>query len=201
MVVTQFGEPLLFWEDLSTNSHLVEGAFNTAPGGVSGVSLPNTVTPISTPTNFDAYYPQAKLGHGNYVVVWGYNEVNYFTIEVPQQLDSSGWELYGAPGMTVAQASAIDKKVDDGLPQYGRVQAFYVDGPLSTGQVTWSAGGGVSGNYSWPTDTATTAATAGSPTTCYDNNSTNGTNQQYSMTQNNGANVNCALSFQFQAGD
>jgi hypothetical protein len=48
--------------------------------------------------------------------------------------------------------------------------------------------------------TTDTSATPASSTTCYDNGNLGGI-QHYSLTQNNGAGVNCALSFKMQAGD
>jgi hypothetical protein len=42
-----------------------------------------------------------------------------------------------------------------------------------------------------------TTATNGSPTTCFDNAGGSGA-QQYSIEQNSGAGLNCALSFRFQ---
>ena len=49
--------------------------------------------------------------------------------------------------------------------------------------------------WAGPSDTS---ATPGASTTCYDNSNTAGTTQQYSLKQNGGNGVNCALSFRFQ---
>ena len=84
------------------------------------------------------------------------------------------------------QAYNIDQKMDDGLPQTGKVTATYAN--FNNGW--WAAGGGVQG-------AADTSATSPSATTCFDNGSVAGT-QQYSMSQNKGTGVNCALSFKFQ---
>jgi hypothetical protein len=96
--------------------------------------------------------------------------------------------------ISVAQAYAIDLKIDDGLPQSGNVLALY----HNSYAVLWAAGGsagaaGASGVGNSPT----TAATPGSATTCFDNNSGSGP-QQYSMEQNSGTGLNCALSFKFK---
>jgi hypothetical protein len=100
-----------------------------------------------------------------------------------------------SPFLTVQQAYAIDAKVDDGLPQSGRVLATYLDYGSFNGDSPgygWAGSGGVSGT------TPYTTATPGSPATCFDNGNTAGAKQQYSVEISNGSNVNCALSFQFQ---
>ncbi len=107
--------------------------------------------------------------------------------------------MISSSGLTVAQAQSIDSKVDDGLPQSGNVTALLV-----TTAVYWSAGG----SGTWPANAGagsgfggrggpTTAATPGSATTCFDNGSVVGP-QQYSLAQDGGSNINCALSFRFQ---
>ncbi len=199
LFVAQLGEPMLFWEDLSVNSPgLIDGSFGQAPGYSN---LPGTITPTSSPS-FNAYFPTAKLGNGNYIVVDSYAGVNYFSLEVLQSLPSNGFTLSAIPGLTVARAYAIDKKMDDGLPQGGSLQAYFVNSSTETGCPSWSAGGGVEGQ-GWCTapfgsPATQTVATPGSSTTCYDNGNVAGAAQQYSVEQNNGAGVNCALSFRFQ---
>ena len=44
-------------------------------------------------------------------------------------------------------------------------------------------------------------ATAPSNGSCYDNGNSPGATEQYSMEYQNGANLNCALSFKMQGGD
>ena len=153
------------------------------------------------------YLPTAKIGLGNYIYVWsgGWGAAswpaaipdgkNYFGLSAITALDE--WEILSNAGLTVAEAYNIDTKIDDGLPQSGKVMAMYLDN--SHGNIVeWAAGGGNMGAYNGsPYDGPTTAATPGSPTTCYDNGSVTGT-QHYSMEQNNGAGINCALSVQFQ---
>ena len=103
-------------------------------------------------------------------------------------------------GLTVAQAYAIDKKIDDGQPQTGGVTAMYINQPIPVNtSVAWAAGGsnlnqGAESNTYGPS----TAATPSSSTTCYDNGGSSGATQQYSVEISNGSNVNCALSFRFQ---
>jgi len=176
-------EPVMFWVDLS-KAGLVDGGFTTACPTCSG----STVT-ISTSPNLDAYLPQAKLGGGNYVYVWSYQGLNYYTIAANLTLGNPGWYISGA-GLTVQQASAIDQKMDDGMPQSGNVTATYLTGNYP-GPVWVEA---PFNNYG----AASTSAMTGSATTCYDNGNSAGVTRQYSLSQSGGSNVNCALSFRFQ---
>lgn len=186
------GETGLFWVDLSA-AGLIDGGFTTASA---------TNAPTISGTALNNYFPQAKVGFGNYVYVWSGgaqgqglgassgNGINYFGLSALTSL-SAGY-VTSNPGLSVAQAYAIDRKLDDGLPQSGRVIAVYDDTTVSAPYwVRWSGTASASNG-------PTTAATAGSQTTCYDNGNNAGTAQQYSMEQNGGAGVNCGLSFQFQ---
>ena len=169
--------------------NLVEGNF-TDQNGNSG---------ITATAQFSSYIPVAKIGNNNYVYVYGggttccpyaQTGINYFGLSIPTSTMAGGvaW-MSSSPGLTVQQAYAIDSKMDDGLPQKGNVVAQYVNG-VNTGQ-KWAAGGGAFG-------ASDTSATPGSSTTCYDNNSVASGTQTYSVKQNNGTGVNCAMSFQFQ---
>jgi prepilin-type N-terminal cleavage/methylation domain-containing protein len=199
------GETAMFWVDLST-AHLIDGTFNTA----------NPSTPLSTDVTGSAinlYFPQAKLGHGNYVYVWSSTTTvissgtylyfgtgtNFFGLAAVQLISSAGGtagRLEGtAKNIPVAQASAIDKKMDDGLPITGRVQAIYLNNDpfWATGTVDPSMNGPNDILY----DPAPTQS-SGAPDSCFDNGGINGALEQYSLQQNGGAGANCALSFQFQ---
>jgi prepilin-type N-terminal cleavage/methylation domain-containing protein len=191
--VTAAGETAFFWEDLSANSNLIEGGFNTAVDGDVGSYIPATVLPA------------AKLGTGNFVYVYAANSRNYFGVSnIGIIAVGMAYPSGNNPGVTVQQAYAVDAKVDDGLPQTGNVTANYQNWDLFANYVNgavWAAGGGVAG-------ASGTAATAGSSTTCYDNSSSatgtpgiSGAVQHYSVEISNGANSNCALSFRMQAGD
>lgn len=209
--VVFYGEPALFWRDLS-KTNLIDGSYITAQlGGYNSLS-------ITSLTAILAYIPQAKIGRGNNVYVWsgGYKEwngnelsfcdinnnpclgdnLNYFGLSaVSAPVNSSGFPN-SSPSLTVREAYNIDKKIDDGFPQSGNVTAIY-----DTWGMVWAAGGGASGaqdlNQNWDNG-PTTSATQVTPLTCYDNNNVAGATQQYSLTQNNGTGVNCALSFKFQ---
>jgi prepilin-type N-terminal cleavage/methylation domain-containing protein len=165
----QGGETLFFWEDLS-QANMIEGVFNTATDAAFSTLIYRSEVPL--------YLPAAKLGNGNFLYVWSQNGINFFTVEnftVPaasEAIDLNGYP-WGMPSMTVAQASAIDTKIDDGLPTSGKVQAMYVQ---------WGVPGFWSSN-----------ATSPSATTCFDT-----TSNKYSTGTLSSANVNCALSFQMQ---
>ena len=127
------GETVMFWVDLGT-AHLIDGGFNTAiTDGISPGSADATGTTI------DLFFPQAKLGHGNYIYVWsgGLNantppgdSTNYYGLSaVTDIVGSSTGLIVSNPGLTVREAYSIDTKMDDGLPQSGNVQAFYMGGP------------------------------------------------------------------------
>ena len=146
--------------------------------------------------------PPACIGRSNYVYVYGRTDFfvtaqDYFCLSAVTSF-GGGASPSANPGLTVQEAYNIDRKIDDGLPQSGRVTAQYANAPIQTNLPVWAAGGGVQGaNGGGLPSQPTTAATPGSSTTCYDNgNSTNA--QQYSITQSNGSYVNCALSFMFQ---
>jgi hypothetical protein len=148
-------------------------------------------------------FPQAKLGQGNYIAIysgayfngsaWKTDSTNYFSISSVSAITSRYSVITASTGLTVQQAYFIDNKIDDGLPQTGRVTAQYWTWPLNNYYPTWAAGpaAGPSG----------TTATTGSATTCFDNGNSAGATQQYSMGQNSGSGINCALSIRMQAGD
>ena len=196
------GETGVFWVDLS-QAGLIGTALNTsAPAGV--------VPPTESGAAVGLYLPPAKIGGGNYLYAysggsgtcgvagcWTGNEVNYYGLSNVSSITTG--TVTSTPGLTVSQAYAIDTKMDDGLPQSGHVLAQFLSSNWD-GSQTW-AGVSTNGDYTlfgFSVGGPTTVATAGNGQTCYDNNHTGGSIQQYSMGQNNGAGINCALSFQFQ---
>jgi prepilin-type N-terminal cleavage/methylation domain-containing protein len=217
------GENGMFWNDLTyangQNINLIPGSFTFSYSNL--LSGPGTTI---TGTAIGKFLPAAAIGQGNYVSVWSggiitamgsqaqstTNGINRFGVEAVTQINTDGDTgtaigsvVNSAMGLTVKQAYDIDKKIDDGIPQSGRVLAYYAS---TDDPGTYGAGTG-SGNYG--TGTIGTGATAGSTTTCYDNSAAGssgtpgvgGTAQHYSLEINNGNGVNCALSFQFQGGD
>jgi prepilin-type N-terminal cleavage/methylation domain-containing protein len=198
------GETLLFWQDLSA-VHMVEGNYSAIGNGTANIPSPG----ISGIT-LSQYYPQAKLGRGNYIVAfssgglyagpWYSTGLNYFSVSGISAVNwANSCVPTAAPGLTVAEAYSIDKKIDDGIPTQGRVIALTLSGP-SQFWPYWMNGDPMTngpGVVFPPNQTANTP----SATTCYDNGGVANKTNAYSINQNNGAGVNCALSFQFQAGD
>jgi prepilin-type N-terminal cleavage/methylation domain-containing protein len=190
------GETTLFWVDLSQMG-LIEGTFNSA----SATGSPGNMT-LSTNPGPVQFFPQAKIGRGNFVEVWsggpsGGDGNNYFGVSVVQTMGSGG-SLGAYPGLMVQEAYSIDSKVDDGMPQSGNVMAVYAAGCLGP---TWAAGGATTpacpqSGYAGAGNTPYTGSTPFSITNCYDNNNVSGP-ETYSVAKNAGV-VNCALSFRFQ---
>ncbi len=196
-IFQNIGELGVFWVDLS-RAGMIDGSFRTAQTAVQTYnSVGGQEITLSTTPNVGDFMPKAKIGGGNYVYVWSggwgqtiwptpqSNGVNYFGISTVYWIDT--WYVESNRGLTVSDAYNIDKKIDDGLPQTGSVIAQYLDqGSL----VKWANNVTASLPY--------TSATAASSTSCYDNGNTGGAVQQYSLSQNSGNNVNCALSLRFQ---
>ncbi len=168
------------------NLNMIEGSYTNATPDVYIATIYNT--------QLSEYFPAAKIGQNNYIYVYsGYWAPidNYFGLSAVATV--SGGQMSSTPALTVRQAYNIDAKIDDGLPQSGNVIARYLNG--SSGWGYWAAGGGNQGATSG--GHPTNSATSGSSTTCYDNNGVTGI-QRYSLAQNNGGGINCALSFKFQ---
>jgi prepilin-type N-terminal cleavage/methylation domain-containing protein len=186
------GETTMFWTDLSfaglIPGNYTQGTSTTFPGG--GVVGNTDITGSA----LDLWLPKGAVGQGNYVYVWsasGYSVSvgsNYFGLSAVISIlaQSANGTINSGRGLTVAQAYNIDSKIDDGLPQTGRVITELLNHDQS-----WTDY--VNALYSPPS----TAGTAANFTTCYDNGGVAGP-QHYSLTQNNGAGMNCALSFRFQ---
>jgi prepilin-type N-terminal cleavage/methylation domain-containing protein len=173
-------ENVYFWEDLSTNSNLIEGGFNAAPG-------PETRPNCTSIATCSVLFPYAKIGNGAFVYVYsGYQGClvsvecgpNFFGLSFINSInlgDVGTGAIPPAPALTVAQAYAIDSKIDDGLPGTGNVRAQY----LTNTKPGWSS------NSSTPTTS-----------TCIYFPS--GTGAYYLPNSNL---VNCGISFKMQAGD
>jgi prepilin-type N-terminal cleavage/methylation domain-containing protein len=213
------GEQAMFWVDLSQQK-LIDGSFNTATPS----TIPSTQI---TSTAIDNYLPQTKIS-GGHVYVWsgGWQGLaafgsgngasgdgnNYFAISNvtggnPGQIDSE------VTFLTVAQAYAIDKKMDDGLPQSGSVMAIaaFVSNTspnnINSGWAShrqqgvsppievWS--GDLDPNTGGPVVAGDGEATPGDTTTCYDNNGVAGATETYSLKSASNY-ANCWLSFKFQ---
>jgi len=190
------GEVVMFWVDLSTIG-LIDGGFNTAtPATIPSADI--------TGTNINLYLPQAKIGRGNYVYVWSSTYwsagtgfvslgVNYFGLSAANNIPASSnqGKMTSTANIPVAQAYAIDTKIDDGMPQSGNVMAWFLNGDQK-----WVDGTNACCTLNEPLPTTT--AITGSSTTCYDNGHVANATQNYSMEINSGAGANCALSFKMQ---
>jgi hypothetical protein len=184
----QNSESLYLWADLS-QAGLIEGSFTVPafPGGGAG-----TLTANSTP-NYNAFFPPAKLGQ-SWIMAYSMGGNNYFTLGGGAGGVQPNGPAFGTPAqLTVQQAYSIDAKTDDGLPQAGRVTTQAI---LWNTITQWAAGGSNPPATGWGANPGTAAGA--SSTTCYDNGGNASNPMQYSMTRNNGAGVNCALSFQLQ---
>jgi prepilin-type N-terminal cleavage/methylation domain-containing protein len=187
-VIEGQGETPMFWVDLTTanglNVNLIDGSFSAA----SPVTLSGGIDITGAALN--NWLPQAKLGSGNYVYVFSDNSTNYFGISgVSNIKNSHSGEMYTNPGMTVQQAYSIDQKIDDGMPMTGNVIAGYA---ISTGTSWAGIGVGIDMTY-FGGDVF-----PGSSTSCMDDGGVGWTILQYSVEENGGGGVNCALSFRFQ---
>jgi prepilin-type N-terminal cleavage/methylation domain-containing protein len=182
------GETGMFWVDLST-AHLIDGGFSSASATASsGLNL----TPSSNPS-LGAFFPPAKMGSGQYILVFSSNGVNYYGVVGISSVTTLNAALTYTQS-TPAQAYAIDAKIDDGLPQSGTVTARY----LYFYSFVYAVGGGGAGAGQYGTQNP--IATAGSSTTCYDNGNVYQAIMKYSTSQPTN-NLNCALSYKMQAGD
>jgi hypothetical protein len=116
--------------------------------------------------------PAGKIGHGTFLHVYSSLGANWYLLAGITAFDSSSI-ITGLPVIPVSQAYNVDKKMDDGLPTTGRVQATTITTQLAASPAPNGA--------------------ADSATTCY-----NTTGPAYSVGKNSGAGTNCTLSFQFQ---
>lgn len=129
-----FGETLMFWRHLS-QANLIEGAYGS-PGGVNAIDLDSgeVTGPVTTAAQVAGNFPAAKLGNGNYFIVYSEDASNYFQILGVTGI--TGTALTSAPQITPREAYDIDSKVDNGVPNSGRVTAMdgaAVNTPPSTG--------------------------------------------------------------------
>lgn len=179
--ILQYTEVSLFWADLS-QAGLIEGTFPNSGGTYSNAycGRPNANLTLTSGSNYiGAFFPTAKIGQGNFIYV--------YDGQLPADSCCGGNDWYGLSAVTsvltnggtssnttlsVMQAYNIDKKIDDGIPNTGAVQANYLS--------AWFVG-------------QANAQASDSTTSCY-NNTTN----KYSTSINGGNGRNCAISFKFQ---
>ena len=204
-----------FWSDLSyangLNINLIEGSFK--PGSALNVKALSKV------------FPGAKIEAGNFVLAWSggwmdwYGGIsgasdgkNYFTVGAVRNILPGSHPTMDM-GLTVREAYDIDRKIDDGFPQLGRVTALFpgTNYDWASAQASDSvanATGGLSGLADGTTgagpvtDPNNVVGDTNDSTTCYDfaNPSSPSLPLVYSVATNANT-INCALSFQMQGGD
>ena len=203
------GETGMFWVDLSTAGLIGESFSLLSPS-----AIPNTGGAVSWSGNvgdigfLGSYFPKAKISN-SYIYVWsggylGTDGKNYFgmmssnsTVCTSAFLGQCGNVASNAKPftMSVNQAYNIDAKIDDGLPQSGKVTAQYLNGATRT---LWIVPG-----MEW--GVPTTAKSDASTTTCLDNSNSAtitgvaGQPRHYSLGAGTAPSAtNCSLSFEFQ---
>jgi prepilin-type N-terminal cleavage/methylation domain-containing protein len=185
-----YGEGGLFFTDLS-KAGLINETFNATLN-----QSENNIDP-------QYYVPRVKNLSGSHISVnsgvYPYG-VNQFTISKILDLYDQFWaqapDMDAEPSLTSAQAYYIDSKIDDGLPQHGKVTAQYLNTFYN-----WWAGGfyAPGGAYDPVTNGPTTEATPMTLNTCYDNNNVAGAVMRYSRNEyDESGRPNCALSFWMQ---
>ncbi len=168
------GETGMFFVDLTSangqNLNLIDGGFSTATPS-------NTSNYYISSTQMSLYFPAAKIGNSS-VYVYSNNGVNYYGVAsyTSYGIYAGGCANFG-PAFSVKQAYEIDRKMDDGLPQSGNVQDVW-----ASGCAVYNIGD----------------STSPSSSTCADQGGNASSPYNYSVAVNNGASVNCALSFKFQ---
>lgn len=103
------------------------------PDTVSGDSETLGITPYQ---NVPIALPAAKLGNNTYIgaLTFNYAPLSYtdnignaFFIGSPTQADGTAYNGFkiGNAGLTAPEAYAMDSKIDDGLPETGKVREYY----------------------------------------------------------------------------
>lgn len=172
------GETALFWQDLSA-AGLIEGTFpnNGAPATICGSSNAYGLSLASGTAYVGDYFPEAKIGSGNFVYVFEYNVSNWYGVSAINTIAAGdgGCSICNST-ISVMDAYNIDKKIDDGLPATGAVVASLILTEPSTTMVT------------------SPNAAADSAATCYNTSTPAGV---YSTGYHQGKGINCSLAFQF----
>lgn len=123
-------ESMLFWVHLS-QAKLINNSFDLAGATVS----PDSLRPaLSSTVTIDQFLPTAKLGNGNYLATLYINvpffvtlSNNYFIIAGITGL-SSGAVYSANTSIKPSEAYNIDTKIDDGIPNTGRVKTIGLGG-------------------------------------------------------------------------
>lgn len=185
-------EYILFWSDMHKAGLIGEMGRAVANDTGAGTVYGDVIS---------RYVVKAKLGGNRYVYVWrdglkltlSYDSEawgnNYSAKDGRAYLAIAGFTRFrqkhmdpDAINVAVIDAYNMDKKIDDGMPQSGRVLAGFVGTAYGDpGHVIWSPN-----------------AVSGSSTTCFDNQGNAANPATYSLGQNSGENMTCGISFKLQ---
>ena len=145
-------ETTLFWRDLNF-VNLIDGSFTTATDAVEAGANPTAVKLV---------LPDAKLGRGNNISVYGFRGSNYYQIGGVTAFTAGLPTL--AATLTPQEAFNIDAKVDDGRPGTGVARAA---NPATGYNQTTDNGGTVPAACASATDYATTTEATATTQACH----------------------------------
>jgi prepilin-type N-terminal cleavage/methylation domain-containing protein len=188
------GEILAFWRHLS-DAGLIEGQYGSdlLDRGV----MPNTSVPI-----LNNYIPKSKFGNNLSFSVFSNGGTNFFGISPLVTYLKAAWYRYNYDGtiggLSPIESYNLDVKIDDGMPNSGRVLAM-------GGNVTGLVGGsyysnlyGITAPSTAATATAKTCTIGVAPATSWPDPTIYKTNT-YNLDGNNGGNdLSCSLGLTFQ---
>lgn len=187
--VSQSGEPVLFWADLSS-AGLLKSPFVVVPDARVGSTMHRVGTYYTSSTQNTKDFvikdilPKAVTGQNDYFYVWsgGFSVTddnfssdpnysdnkNYMSLATVWGIDHGKDKIIADPNFPVAVAYAIDLKIDDGMPQHGKLTTLMLDRWTDgdNADPVWSYGA-LQGEY-WPQ--------SGADYSAYDNNAVNGQN-------------------------
>lgn len=126
-------ETALFWVDL-TNAQLIGDAFTVGVGASDGIADGNSsAATITTVSDMSRFLPTLPLRESAFVHVYPQGGRNFFYLGALQTgaagiaetvgQNATTYEIQGLAGLTPAEASQLDDKVDDGAPTTGVVRA------------------------------------------------------------------------------
>lgn len=188
------GESQLFYVHLSQKGFLAGGfELFDVNADVSGSDISRYIMAAKLPTNFyfniwsggpDPTHPTFNNE--------GTNGINYIGLSSTNRYcDYNICGVWGGNAtMATFDAYTFDMKIDDGKPQSGEVQAFYV----KSGLLAQWAGGEFhsSGTHVFNSPLPSTAANPAGSLNCYDNGGVGGVAQSYTISMENNT---CAISF------
>lgn len=158
------GEALVFWRHLS-DAQLVEGNYGGQMASAGKVDADLTSSTMGN------YFPNAKIGRGNY---WSANidrGLNYFLLMSMTAVTNAAGATTYSNQLTPIETFNIDTKIDDGSPNTGIATARGTTAPFSSvasTQATWAAS---------PTNECmTSGGVADSTTTTYNRSASTGGN-------------------------